>query len=143
MVIIKIVGDWMERNVEYLLDKYYNENGQEKLVRGERWSSEHKNEHISEQRLQMKVAEAQRLGFRLSDEEKLRIKYLIRFIGNDFNKINRSLSNEQVLVMIICFIKMEKDPRQRGRYYKKLREYDISDKQYISFLISLLKEYRS
>ena len=133
----------MDRDVDFLLDKYYNEYGQEKFVRGERWSNEHMSEHISEQRLQEKVAEAQRLGFRLSRDEKDMIDNIIRLFGNDFNKINRSLSNEQVLVMIICFIKMEKDPRQRGRYYKKLHEYDISKNQYISFLISLLKEYRS
>ena len=133
----------MAREVEFLLGKYYNEYSQEKFVKGERWSNEHMNEHISEQRLQQKVIMAQELGFRLSQVEKDMVAHIIRLFGNDFNKINRSLSNEQVLVMIICFIKMEKDPYHRGRYYKKLQEYDISKNQYISFLISLLKEYRS
>ena len=133
----------MDRDAEFLLDKYYNKYGQEKYVRGERWSNEHMNEHISEQRLQQKVIMAQELGFRLSQVEKDMVAHIIRLFGNDFNKIHFTLSNEQVLVMIICFIKMEKDPRQRGRYYKKLHEYDISKTQYISFLISLLKEYRS
>ena len=134
----------MARDVEFLLSKYYNKNGQEKWVKGEGWSNDHAKEYLSEQALQGKMILAQQLGFRLSREEKDRVEYIIKLFGNDFNKINRSLSNEQVLVMIICFIRMEKDEsRNKGKYFKKLKEFDISDKRYISFLHSLLKEYRS
>lgn len=101
------------------------------------------NEHISEQRLQEKLGEAQRLGFRLSQVEKDKIAHIIRLFGNDFNKINRSLSNEQILVMIICFIRMEKDRKNDGFYYKKMEEHGISKNKYVRFLISLLKVYRS
>mgnify|MGYP003319703463 CR=1 FL=1 len=133
----------MERDIEFLLNKYYNDNGQEKFVYGERWSNEHMSNHISEQRLQEKMVDVTKLGFRLSREEKDRIEYIIRLLDKDFNKINRSLFSDQILVMIVCFIRMEKDPNHRGTYYKKLYEWDITDKQYNMFLISLLKEYRS
>ena len=133
----------MERDVDFLLNKYYNKYGQEKFVKGERWSNEHMSEHISEQRLQQKMVMAQELGFRLSSEEKYQVKYIIRLLDNNFKKFDHTLSMEQVLCMIICFIRMEKDKYNRGKYYKKMKELDISPIMFNTFLINLLKEYRS
>lgn len=130
-------------NINRILYQYYKEDGSEKFVKGERWTNKHVKEYVKESRFRGKMILLDQLGFRLSRNEKDMVEDIIRLLDNNFNKVNYTLSNKQVLVMIICFIRMEHDPYNRPVYFDKLDEYGINEQMFVSFLITLLKQYRS
>lgn len=132
-----------EEKYSNLLAKYYNKYGQEKYHKGENWSKEHQKEHFREQGLQNKMVRVQQLGFRVNRREKDRVAYIIRLLDRNFNNVNRALSEDQILVMIVCFIRIENDKSDnKSKYFKKMEEFGIDQRTYISFLHKILSHYR-
>lgn len=131
-----------QKSYAHLLRKYYNKYGQEQFVPGERWSAEKQKEHFRQRRLQDKMVILRHLGFRISAETAHQVDYIIRLLDKNFNSVDRSLSNEQILVMILCYVRIRNDKNcNKARSFKILEEYDISLKTYVSFLHKLLDIY--
>lgn len=130
----------MDRTVDYLLRKY-----QTKDV-NEIWTTEHELEYKRNQRQKQRLYQLDcivneritksRGTFSMPKAQKDRARYLIRHL--DFN--TSRTSEEQYIVMILIYVKLESNRNARViHYYPMLEEYGIPVTTFIKFLIELNK----
>ena len=130
----------MDRTVDYLLKKYQTKDA------NEIWTTEHELEYkqnqINKQRLYQldcivnERTTKSRGTFKLPKAQKDRAKYLIKNL--DF-RLGQT-TEEQYIVMIIAYIKLESNPRSSIiQYYKMMEDYDIPLTTFIKFLVNLNK----
>ena len=137
----------MDRNYEFLLNKYYyRDRRTEKLVKGELWSTEHAVKNMREQRTYERLNKLETIindrmsksrgTFSMPKAQKDRARHLIEHL--DFN--TGRTNEEQFIVMIIVYVKLESNPRASIiHYYKLLEAYDIELTTFIKFLVNLNK----
>lgn len=124
-----------KRNIEYLLKKY------ETKQPGEIWDTE--TDRLSRQ----EYDKSQKLflldiisndPFRLREGQKARARYLVEKLN--FSKVCGKCNAEQIIVMIIIYVKLEWNQNYHiSRFEGLLEEYDISKDLFISFLVKLNK----
>ena len=137
----------MDRTVDYLLNTYYCEdNKTEKLAKGELWAIDHAIKNREDRRtfdrlnkLETIVNERitkSRGTFQLPLQQKNRARHLIQNL--DFY-LGRT-TEDQYIVMIIIYVKLEANNNSRAiHYYPMLEEYGIPVTTFISFLVKLNK----
>ena len=130
----------MDRTVDYLLKKYETKDV------NEIWTTEHELEYkrnqINKQRLYLldrmvneRITKS-RGTFSMPKAQKDRARYLIKQL--DFN--TSRTSEEQYIVMILIYVKLESNRNARViHYYPMLEEYKIPVTTFIKFLIELNK----
>ena len=130
----------MDRTVDYLLRKYETKDV------NEIWTTEHELEYKRNQRQKQRLYQLDcivneritksRGTFSMPKAQKDRAKYLIRHL--DFN--TSRTSEEQYIVMILIYVKLESNRNARViHYYPMLEEYKIPVTTFISFLVKLNK----
>lgn len=129
----------MDRTVEYLLRKYETKDV------NEIWTTEHELEYKRNQRNKKRLHTLDGIvneritkskgTFIMPKAQKDRARYLIRHL--DFTG---RTTEEQYIVMIIIYVKLESNHNARViHYYPMLEEYNIPVTTFISFLITLNK----
>ena len=136
----------MDRTVDYLLKTYYyKDNKTERLAPGELWSTEHAVKNMREQRTYERLNKLETIindrmsksrgTFNMPKAQKDRARHLIKHL--DFTGRN---TEEQYIVMIIIYVKLESKYNSRPiQYYPLLEEYGIPVTTFISFLVKLNK----
>ena len=130
----------MDRTVDYLLRKYETKDV------NEIWTTEHELEYKRNQRQKQRLYQLDcivneritksRGTFSMPKAQKDRAKYLIKHL--DFN--TSRTSEEQYIVMILIYVKLESNRNARViHYYPMLEEYKIPVTTFIKFLIELNK----
>ena len=126
----------MDRTVDFLLRKY------ETKQPGEEWEIKTEVKYVKEyqykQRLFLLDGIINNLhgSFKLNKPQKDRIKYLIQ----DLDFLLGRTTEEQFIVMIIVYVKLEANNSARPiHYYPMLEEYGIPVTTFISFLVKLNK----
>ena len=130
----------MDRTVDYLLRKYETKDV------NEIWTTEHELEYKRNQRQKQRLYQLDcivneritksRGTFSMPKAQKDRARYLIRHL--DFN--TSRTSEEQYIVMILIYVKLESNRNARViHYYPLLEEYGIPVTTFIKFLIELNK----
>ncbi len=130
----------MDRTVEYLLRKYETKDVNEV------WTTEHELEYKRNQRNKKRLHTLDGIvneritkskgTFIMPKSQKDRARYLIKHL--DFY-LGRT-TEEQYIVMIIIYVKLESNHNARViHYYPMLEEYNIPVTTFISFLITLNK----
>ncbi|MEE3417613.1 MAG: hypothetical protein VZR53_20005 [Prevotella sp.] len=130
----------MDRTVEYLLRKYETKDVNEV------WTTEHELEYKRNQRNKKRLHTLDGIvneritkskgTFIMPKSQKDRARYLIRHL--DFY-LGRT-TEEQYIVMIIIYVKLESNHNARViHYYPMLEEYNIPVTTFIKFLINLNK----
>ena len=141
----------MDRTAEFLLNNYYyKDNKTERLANGELWATEHAAKNMREQRTYERLNKLETIvnerttksrgTFQLPLQQKNRARHLIRNL--DFY-LGRT-TEEQYIVMIIIYVKLEANNNARPiQYYPLLEEYGIPVTTFIKFLIKLNKYHIS
>ena len=76
--------------------------------------------------------------FRLREGQKARARYLVEKLN--FSKVCGKCTSEQIIIMIIVYVKLEYNPSYHiTRFEDLLMEYDISKDLFIMFLVKLNK----
>ena len=130
----------MDRTVEFLLRKYETKDV------NEIWTTEHELEYKRNQRQKQRLYQLDcivneritksRGTFSMPKAQKDRARYLIKHL--DFN--TSRTSEEQYIVMILIYVKLESNRNARViHYYPMLEEYKIPVTTFIKFLIELNK----
>ena len=130
----------MDRTVDFLLRKYETKDV------NEIWTTEHELEYKRNQRQKQRLYQLDcivneritksRGTFSMPKAQKDRARYLIRHL--DFN--TSRTSEEQYIVMILIYVKLESNRNARViHYYPMLEEYKIPVTTFIKFLIELNK----
>lgn len=130
----------MDRTVEYLLRKYETKDVNEV------WTTEHELEYKRNQRNKKRLHTLDGIvneritkskgTFIMPKSQKDRARYLIRHL--DFY-LGRT-TEEQYIVMIIIYVKLESNHNARViHYYPMLEDYNIPVTTFIKFLINLNK----
>ena len=130
----------MDRTVDYLLRKYETKDV------NEIWTTEHELEYKRNQRQKQRLYQLDcivneritksRGTFSMPKAQKDRARYLIKHL--DFN--TSRTSEEQYIVMILIYVKLESNRNARViHYYPMLEEYGIPVTTFIKFLIELNK----
>ena len=130
----------MDRTVEYLLRKYETKDVNEV------WTTEHELEYKRNQRNKKRLHTLDGIvneritkskgTFIMPKSQKDRARYLIKHL--DFY-LGRT-TEEQYIVMIIIYVKLESNHNARViHYYPMLEEYNIPVTTFIKFLINLNK----
>ena len=126
----------MDRTVEYLLRKY-----QTKDV-NEIWTLQHELEYKRNQRHKQKLYTLDTIlsqRFRVPLNQKKRMQQLIKDI--DFQDMG-NWTNEQIILMIIIYVKLESNKKNHIVHYKKvLCQYNLTTDSFISFLVTLNKHH--
>lgn len=127
----------MDRTVDYLLRKY------ETKQPGEIWETETEYQNLKQYRHQQRIFILDGIlnnlhgNFIITKPQKDRIKLLIKEL--DFNLPQ---TEEQYIVMILIYVKLETNRNARVRdYYNLLNKYDLTINQFVKFLISLNKHH--
>ena len=128
----------MDRTVDYLLRKY------ETKQPGEEWEIKTEVKYVKEyqykQRLFLLDGIINNLhgSFKLNKPQKDRIKYLIQ----DLDFLLRRTTEEQYIVMIIIYVKLETNNNARPQhYYNLLDKYDLTMNTFANFLVKLNKHH--
>ena len=132
----------MDRGYEFLLNKYKTKDV------NEIWTTEHELEYKRNQRQKQRLYRLDcivneritksRGTFSMPKAQKDRAKHLIRTL--DF-LLGRT-TEEQFIVMIIVYVKLEANNSARPiHYYPMLEEYNIPVTTFITFLIKLNKHH--
>ena len=128
----------MPRDVPFLLRKYETKDV------NEIWTTEHELEYkqnqINKQRIQYLDGIINRLHgrFNISKQQKERIIYLIKELDFYLGRV----TEEQYIVMILVYVKLETDNNARvKKYYKILDNYDIPLNTFIIFLVRLNRHH--
>ena len=124
-----------QEEIERLLKKY------ETKQPGEIWDTETDRLSKQEYRTSQKLFLLDILSnnpFRLREGQKARARYIVEKLN--FSKICGKCNSEQIIVMIIIYVKLEYNPSYHiSRFENILLEYDISKDLFISFLVKLNK----
>lgn len=130
----------MDRTIPFLLKKYETKDV------NELWTTEHELEYkrnqINKQRLyQLDCIITNMHGnFIMTKKQKDRAKYLIRTL--DFY-LGRT-TEEQYIVMIIIYVKLETNHNARPQdYYNLLNQYNLTMNTFVKFLVKLNKHHIS
>jgi len=135
----------MDRTVDFLLNNYYyKDNKTERLAPGELWAIDHAIKNREDRRtfdrlnkLETIVNERitkSRGTFQLPKQQKDRARYLIQHL--DFY-LGRT-SEEQYIVMILIYVKLERNNKRTiNDYQSLLDEYGIPISTFVRFLIKL------
>ena len=129
----------MDRPVKYLLRKY------ETKQPGEEWKPETEYKYLKDYRHKQRMFTLEKIvnertsksrgTFQLPKAQKDRARHLIRHL--DFTG---RTTEEQYIVMILIYVKLEANNNSRPiQYYPLLEEYQIPVTTFISFLITLNK----
>ena len=128
----------MDRTVEFLLKKY------ETNQPGEEWEIKTEVKYVKEyqykQRLFLLDGIINNLhgSFKLNKPQKDRIKYLIQ----DLDFLLGRTTEEQYIVMIIIYVKLETNNNARPQhYYNLLDKYDLTMNTFANFLVKLNKHH--
>ena len=128
----------MDRTVEFLLKKY------ETKQPGEEWEIKTEVKYVKEyqykQRLFLLDGIINNLhgSFKLNKPQKDRIKYLIQ----DLDFLLGRTTEEQYIVMIIIYVKLETNNNARPQhYYNLLDKYDLTMNTFANFLVKLNKHH--
>ena len=128
----------MDRTVDYLLRKY------ETKQPGEEWEIKTEVKYVKEyqykQRLFLLDGIINNLhgSFKLNKPQKDRIKYLIQ----DLDFLLGRTTEEQYIVMIIIYVKLETNNNARPQhYYNLLDKYDLTMNTFANFLVKLNKHH--
>ena len=128
----------MDRTVDYLLRKY------ETKQPGEEWNINTEVKYVKEyqykQRLFLLDGIINNLhgSFKLNKPQKDRIKYLIQ----DLDFLLGRTTEEQYIVMIIIYVKLETNNNARPQhYYNLLDKYDLTMNTFANFLVKLNKHH--
>ena len=128
----------MDRTVDYLLRKY------ETKQPGEEWNINTEVQYVKEyqykQRLFLLDGIINNLhgSFKLNKPQKDRIKYLIQ----DLDFLLGRTTEEQYIVMIIIYVKLETNNNARPQhYYNLLDKYDLTMNTFANFLVKLNKHH--
>jgi len=128
-----------DRSINYLLHKYESKDV------NELWSAEHERVYKQNQRTKERLELLDKIvneritlsrgTFKLPKGQKDRARYLIQH----FDFTGRT-SEEDYVVMIIIYVKLEFNPNRELRdYYPILNDYGISMQTFVKFLIKLNK----
>lgn len=134
-------GKGAERDINYLLNRYYGKDGfTEKKRVGEIWSPYHETMAKRQERTFARLDLLETIltnlhgNFQFSGTHKERARYLIKRL--DF-RLGR-YSAEQMIIMIIVYVKLESDnSAQIKQYCSLLESYDITLSGFVKFLIKL------
>ena len=138
----------MDRTVDFLLNNYYyKDNKTERLAPGELWSTEHAVKNMREQRTYERLNKLETIindrmsksrgTFQFPRQQKDRARYLIKTL--DFTGRN---TEEEYIVMIIVYVKMEANPNRELRDYQSiLNDYGVGIATFVKFLIRLNKHH--
>ena len=129
----------MDRTVDFLLKKY------ETKQPGEEWKPETEYKYLKDYRHKQRMFTLEKIvnertsksrgTFQLPKAQKDRARHLIRHL--DFTG---RTTEEQYIVMILIYVKLEANNNSRPiQYYPLLEEYQIPVTTFISFLITLNK----
>ena len=137
----------MDRTVEFLLNNYYYKDKKtERLANGELWATEHAVKNMREQRTYERLNKLETIitnmhgNFTMTKKQKDRARHLIKNL--DFY-LGRT-TEEQYIVMIIIYVKLETNNNARVRdYYNTLSKYDLNINQFVKFLVKLNKHHIS
>ena len=132
----------MDRTVDYLLRKYETKDV------NEIWTTEHELEYKRNQRQKQRLYQLDcivneritksRGTFSMPKAQKDRARYLIRHL--DF-LLGRT-TEEQYIVMIIIYVKLETNNNARPQhYYNLLDKYDLTMNTFANFLVKLNKHH--
>ena len=128
----------MDRTVDYLLRKY------ETKQPGEEWNINTEVKYVKQyqykQRLFLLDGIINNLhgSFKLNKPQKDRIKYLIQ----DLDFLLGRTTEEQYIVMIIIYVKLETNNNARPQhYYNLLDKYDLTMNTFANFLVKLNKHH--
>ena len=130
----------MDRTVDYLLRKY------ETKQPGEIWETETEHKYLKDYRHQQRLFTLDKIvnerttksrgTFKLPLQQKNRARHLIKHL--DFN--TSRTNEEQYIVMILIYVKLESNRNARViHYYPMLEDYNIPVTTFIKFLIELNK----
>lgn len=126
----------MDRSYEFLLNKYKTKQP------GEQWTNKHEVKYIREYRNKQKLFQLEGLlnrEFRVQPNQKKRMQYLTKTL--DFSKMG-TWNNEQIILMIIIYTKLEANPKNRIIHYKHiLNRYELTTDSFIGFLVNLNKHH--
>ena len=137
----------MDRTVEHLLNTYYyKDNRTERLAKGELWTTEHAVQNMKDQRTYERLNKLETIvnerttksrgTFQFPKQQKERARHLIKTL--DFY-LGRT-TEEQYIVMILIYVKLEANHNARAiHYYPMLEDYDIKPTTFIKFLVNLNK----
>ena len=138
----------MDRDINFLLNRYYyKDKHTERLAPGELWSTDHAVKNMKDQRTyerfnKMETIINERITksrgtFQFPRQQKDRARHLIRTL--DFTGRN---TEEEYIVMIIVYVKMEANPNRELRDYQSiLNDYGIGIATYVKFLVRLNKHH--
>ena len=131
----------MDRTVEYLLRKY------ETKQPGEEWKPETEYKYLKDYRHKQRMFTLEKIvnertsksrgTFQLPKAQKDRARHLIRHL--DFTG---RTTEEQYIVMIIIYVKLETNNNARPQhYYNLLDKYDLTMNTFANFLVKLNKHH--
>lgn len=137
----------MDRNIPFLLNRYYYKDKRtERLAPGELWATSHSVKNMKDQRNFERLNKLETIindritksrgTFSLPLNQKERARHLIKHL--DFN--TSRTNEEQFIVMILIYVKLESNHNARViHYYPMLEDYDIQVTTFIKFLVNLNK----
>ena len=119
--------------IERLLKKYKTKQP------GEVWDTETQRQYMEEYRTKEKLEILDVLSttyFRLPEGQRMRARYLVKSL--DFPSICGNCSLEQIIIMILVYVKLEYGVEYHiGKFDKLFEEFDITKNKFIMFLIKL------
>ena len=137
----------MDRDINFLLNRYYyKDKHTERLAPGELWATDHAVKTMKDQRNYERLNKLETIinnrmsksrgTFNLPLGQKNRARHLITHL--DFN--TSRTNEEQFIVMILIYVKLESNHNARViHYYPMLEDYNIPVTTFIKFLVNLNK----
>ena len=128
----------MDRTIPFLLKKY------ETKQPGEEWRIETEHKYIKEYQLKQRIFILQGImnnlhgNFKITKPQKDRIIYLMQELDFYLGRV----TEEQYIVMILAYVKLESSNNARVRdYYNLLNQYDLTMNTFVKFLVKLNKHH--
>ena len=126
----------MPRDIQLLLKKY------ETRDVNEIWTNKHNVEFMRNVRTKEKeniLKVILNKEFRVQPNQRERMEYLTKTL--DFTKLG-PWKNEQIIIMIIIYTKLEANPKNHIGHYKRiLNRYELTLDSFIGFLVTLNKHH--
>jgi len=131
----------MDRNIQYLLDKYQTKQP------GEQWRLETELEYVREYRHKQRIYLLDGIlndlhkNFIITKPQKDRIIYLLEHL--DFSRMG-TFTEEQIILMTLVYVKLETVNNARPQhYYNLLNQYDLTMNSLVTYLVKLNKYHIS
>ena len=112
---------------EKLLRKY-----EKPYTPGEQRSSEYRAKIRQESRLKNRMLLVDQLCLEakylfITQNQKERVKYLVKVFNNDFKYLHRRVSDETIILAFIIFIKKLETPKLQLKNYSITKKYNLTD----------------